>query len=64
MKRRKKAPYFLCKNDSKRAHQKYIKNKMPKKPTVPTYFARSRLKNYAKESSLRGAILPNSRCSK
>lgn len=64
MKRRKKNPIFLCKNDPKNAHQNYIKNKMPKNRTVPTHFARSRLKNYAKESSLHGAILKNSRCSK
>ena len=64
MKFSKKAPNFLCKNEPKNAHQNYIKNKMPKNRTVPTHFARSRLKNYAKESSLHGAILKNSRCSK
>ncbi len=64
MKRRKKAPYFLCKNDPKNAHRNYIKNKMPKNRTVPTHFARSRLKNYAKESSLYGAIRKSPRCTK
>ena len=64
MKSRKNAPNFLCKNEPKNAHRNYIKNKMPKNRTVPTHFARSRLKKYAKESSLHGAILTNSRCSK
>ena len=64
MKFSKKAPNFLCKNEPKNAHRNYIKNQIPKNRTAPTHFARSRLKNYAKESSLHGAILKNSRCSK
>lgn len=64
MKHRKKAPKFLCKNESKMRPQNYIRNQVPKRYAPPALFARSKSGNYAKESSLYGAILPNSRCSK
>ena len=44
--------------------QNYIRNQVPKRYARPALFARSKSGNYAKESSLYGAILPNSRCSK
>jgi len=64
MKGRNKAQNILCKKRLKKGFRNYIYQKRSKSLANPALYARYQSGNYAKESSLYGAILPIERSSK